>query len=85
MKGSACIRKRNKALGYQGAQKTAGLAFQSAPVTEGTVRDNLLLAEKLHGRSTIPLKSSQILQTFRAGFWIGMQKNYPEVSGRSSH
>ncbi|WP_441394640.1 phosphate ABC transporter ATP-binding protein [Bacillus velezensis] len=30
-------------------RKTAGLAFQSAPVTEGTVRDNLLLAEKLHG------------------------------------
>lgn len=66
-------------------RKTAGLAFQSAPVTEGTVRDNLLLAEKLHGRSTIPLKSSQILQTFRAGFWIGMRKNYPEVSGRNSH
>ncbi|MBY8913777.1 ATP-binding cassette domain-containing protein [Bacillus sp. YC2] len=29
-------------------RKTAGLAFQSAPVIEGTVRDNLLLAEKLH-------------------------------------
>lgn len=30
-------------------RKAAGLAFQSAPVLEGTVRDNLLLAEKLHG------------------------------------
>lgn len=29
-------------------RKTAGLAFQSAPVIDGTVRDNLLLAEKLH-------------------------------------
>ena len=34
-------------------RKKVGIAFQSAPVIDGTVRDNMMLVQKLHGKQDI--------------------------------
>jgi formate dehydrogenase major subunit len=69
----------------ESSEKPRDLHFNQLPLLRARCGTTFCSEKNSTGHSTIRPKSSQILQICRRSFWIGMQKNYPAGSGRSSH